>query len=132
MRKTRVDIIDETVKFYSENPRAMRAKQLPSEPDSCAYVAPNGERCAFARCCTEDGVRWLHANLEGSNVQGIETRDKNLNEMLKPEYRGHDLHFWINIQRLHDSSEFWGQDGKLTPVGNSRVQRLKCKYAEEV
>jgi hypothetical protein len=43
---------------------------------------------------------------------------------LKPQYRGHDVHFWEDLQLLHDKNDNW--DGrKLTTNGRQVLNNIK-------
>jgi hypothetical protein len=116
MQKTMLQIVEETVEFYQNNPRSIgRGK-------SCSYLTDDGRQCAFSRCCTDEGVKKLQ---EGTRVV-YEYLD-----YLKPEYQGYNLFFWVNIQRLHDNNNFWKESGDkniLTTDGIDYVNELKIIY----
>lgn len=107
-----VEIIDETVAYYSEDVsrRSVRYGQ-------CLYKGPYGKRCAYARMCTDDS-RFIEDRRAGWQELAI----------LKPEYYGYEDHFYEDLQGLHDSSAYWDESG-LTPEGISQVQFLKHKYS---
>jgi hypothetical protein len=121
--KTKIEIIEETVAYYSENPRSVKYGSL----SKCVYLNENGNKCAFSRCCTDEGVTWLH-----EQIDVIEEGDSVIQHFLKhlkPEYQGHDFEFWKDIQRLHDNKGYWvNGNGKLNERGETCVNWLKNKY----
>ncbi len=116
-QKSKAEIIKETVEFYTNNPRSK------SEADTCRYLTDDGKKCAFSRCCTDNGVTMLHESNEGKSVPDMH------DTYLKPEYQGYENMFWYMIQRLHDEDTFWGADG-LTPKGKGQVEYLLNTYED--
>ncbi len=49
-----------------------------------------------------------------------------LDQLLKPEYRGHSRDFWGDLQELHDKNYYWNNG--LTQVGKECVDYIKSKY----
>lgn len=96
---TTKQIIDETVEYYKTHARGM------NEQRSCEYKTDEGHMCAVGRCLTDDG----HAQISYQNslVEDI----INLDTLLKPQYKGYDLAFWQNLQRLHDDDNYWEEIG---------------------
>ena len=129
MSKSKLEIIDETVKYYSNNPRSISS-------GNCYHYYQEGENgpefCAFGRCCTEDNAKILES--KGAYISLICSSDSNhrpsVDTFLKPEYHGHNLEFWEDIQDLHDSHGYWERDKVLSALGKSRVKQLKERYAE--
>lgn len=122
--KTKEEIIDETVKYYNNNPRART-------DHSCYYLTDDNRMCAFGRCMLDEKRKKLEmkvCSIEGMYRDlGISSKNFDFDSVLKPEYRGHSLSFWIDIQDIHDYSNFW-YNGKLSEVGKSRVKELKEHY----
>lgn len=108
VRKTKLEIIDETVAFYSKDPINRRSV---NEDHRCMYKGPDGKRCAFSRCCDENKIDGL--------VEG-KAAPKNPDDFLKEEYHGHSPYFWKLIQTLHDDSYNWTATG-LSEYG---IQKL--------
>lgn len=104
MQKTKLEIIEETIEHYKNNPRSVNAD------GHCMYNGNDGAKCAFGRCCTDEGI---YALREGESVQ------EEFLEHLKPEYQGHNEFFWGAIQMLHDGSDFW----EKTQTGNILTDR---------
>lgn len=88
---TQEEIVLETIEHYRTHPRS-----VDREAETCLYISPNGERCAYSRCCTPESR--FH---EG--VGCYEQPDA----ALKPEYKMHSTRFWMALQRLHDKDMNW-------------------------
>jgi hypothetical protein len=117
MRKTKLEIIDETVKFYSKNTER-RAKKN----GLCSYLNEDGNKCAVGRCAKNPG--------ELSNGPFNEViEDLTDEEIFLPRYRGHDKEFWNDLQSLHDSDGYWDYNS-LSKCGERRVGNLKNKWAK--
>lgn len=111
---THHQIIDETVEYYSNNPRSVRVDGF------CLYLGPNGEKCAFSRCLTDEGVAMVHFH-ENTRV-GHEYLIH-----LKSQYQGKSVKFWRDLQRLHDNQSHW-DNKELTSIGKQYVEYLKNEY----
>lgn len=115
---TKEEIVLDTIEYYRTHPRSVTSNDY--KELVCRYRGPNGARCAFSRCCTEDSV-FVEDKIAELQVGAS----------LKPIYGIKDVHFWKQLQSLHDDKDNWtlnaqgGQD--LTPVGKSRaVQAAGC------
>jgi hypothetical protein len=52
-----------------------------------------------------------------------------LEDELKPEYKGHPISFWTKLQHLHDDRSNWNFDGGgLTDIGKSQVAGIKATF----
>ena len=113
---TKLQIIDETVEYYSTHPRSLRD----DESSNCMYNGDNNTKCAFSRCCTDDSIFD-----EGSSACAQKYA------VLLPQYAyiPYDDVFWIEIQYIHDTNSFW-KDGNFTDLGEEYVDNLKTKYNE--
>lgn len=116
MQKTTLEIIEETIEHYKTNPRS-----LEKITGHCKYLNDDGSKCAFSRCCTDEGVKRLHDLNEGHSIT------TNHLSYLKPEYQGHDVEFWLYIQRLHDSDGNWNGN-ELTERGKDMVGITKGRF----
>jgi hypothetical protein len=123
--KTKTEIINETVEFYSKNSRSVTVGECSV---ICLYIGNNGENCAFSRCCTEEGKQRLHKNYEGITLG--QRSLSNYETFLKQEYCGHSQDFWVEIQKLHDVSSHW-KDGKLSESGGRHVSYLLKRYEKD-
>lgn len=130
-QKTRLEILEETVAYYTEDVsrRSRDARGL------CRYETVDGKHCAVGRCMIPGSMLDVSVQTRarykakysmltaGSSVSFI----TNLQAVLRPEYRGHGSPFWRCLQRLHDLSKLWTDDG-LSELGHKRVQQLRRRY----
>ena len=119
---TKIDIINETVAFYSAD---VKRRSL-NEKEDCSYNGKNGTHCAVGRCLLpiyHDLGDKLPSN--DWDFEGLFTANKckDHNEMLQEQYRGHDLFFWNSLQSLHDTKNYWDAIG-LTVAGEQYLQQL--------
>lgn len=121
--KTKIDIIRETASFYNLNNRGVNTL------GGCSYLTDSGTMCAVGRCMTNptptmfSSVKSLRDRVPGRG----EAAELDLEAFLKPEYRGHDLDFWMDVQNLHDHAHNWDEEG-LTEFGVAKVNQLLKKY----
>ena len=114
---TKIQIIEETVEYYSTHRRSIKEGTR-----NCKYNGPDGLKCAFSRCCTDDSVFIEEC---GSSRQH--------EAILLPQY-AHILYrdnFWVDIQVLHDRDDFW-ENNELTYSGKTFVNDIKVKYSLEL
>lgn len=90
--KTQKEIIDETLKYFEENPFGW------SKEEGSCYLTEDGLPCAVGRCMLDPGK----AEEENKNTV-IDFLPADLEVRLKPEYRGHGRHFWAALQHWHDT-----------------------------
>lgn len=124
MKKSKIEIIDETVEFYSTHPRSV-VKDAWGIPN-CVYQGPGCRRCAVARCAD------VHQSVltEQKTVTAAEVK-----VVFLEEYEGHSLHFWRQLQCLHDDNECWRESSpdaterQLSIPGLHYVDKLKAEHA---
>jgi len=84
-----------------------------------------GKQCAVGHCMTEEGrdlaMRQLWEGVEDLGIRLLEGS-------LKEEYKGHELEFWSDLQRFHDTTQYWRSEG-LSLRGEFYKQELLIKYA---
>jgi len=113
---TKEEIIKETVNVYQDASKRARDENI------CKYEAANGNMCAVGRCMIPGSIINRSGGEIGDdgskmcNFIGGVGRISNLEEILKPEYRGHEMKFWKDLQSLHDEVFFYG-DGKMNNQG---------------
>lgn len=120
VRKTMTEIIDETVDFYSKNPRSLYKAIGIYENSKCLYKGPSNSRCAFSRLIDDKYLDELEENASIEN---------NWLRYLKPEYSGYNLGFYIDLQKLHDNDNNWEENG-LTLKGKELVRQIKEIYSK--
>lgn len=123
-QKSKQEILDETIAHIKEHGPA-RSDGL------CCYLTPSGNMCAVGRCMSDpeaaEAERW--GAIESHYDFEIEVERNNalpeLEEKLKPEYRGHEASFWDFLQGLHD----YGFKGKtLIDDGISRLKFICSEF----
>lgn len=97
--KTKIEIVLETIAYYCRNPRAIGTG---AREDFCEYLASDGSKCAFSRCCVDERVEEIK-----HSVGSVRTLGHPVDYYLRPEYQGHDVDFWRDVQWIHDSSTNW-------------------------
>jgi len=125
---TKHQIIDETVEYYRTHSRALCSS------NRCVYITSDGLVCAHSRCLTEDVRNQMDVDSPYGSAKELieEFNDGDLGDDIHQEqYRGHSMHFWIDIQGLHDNKGNWVKTEKgndLTIQGNQVVAKLKEIY----
>lgn len=121
---TFAELVDETVEYYSNNPRSTSSKL------GCKYAGPNGERCAAARLCDES----LSNFREMDDFHDTSWGQVEHLAVLKPEYAHFNVMQISDLQILHDLSYHWlnpcGREGAegLSCDGEQLVEEIKAKY----
>jgi hypothetical protein len=127
---TKLEIIEELFDNYYVKDPSKRA----ANGSICSYYQERtGNKCAVGMCMLDDDTAIHYQNTcTYSNVCGIETAleiegQSKFDDILKERYRGHDLHFWLKVQQLHDNSGFWSAHG-LSDAGVDELALLKEVY----
>lgn len=120
-RLTAEQIIDETVEFYRNNPRA-----FDTENHSCVYLDQDGNKCAHSRCIDPEQVNLEQIHHFTCAQDLIKKHDDNIH---LEKYRGHSPEFWGKIQDLHDLDKNWTPTKRLSKAGKEFVRKLKMDYA---
>lgn len=94
---TKQEIIEETVEYYKNNPFGYDLNRDGISEGGCVYYGPNKQMCAVGRCLIDP----TNTNIIFGSVTSI-GRNNNLDDLLKEQYRGHDLSFWQELQSFHD------------------------------
>ena len=125
---TFAELVDETVEYYSNNPRSLVTNGIGGS--ACRYAGPNGERCAAARLCDESAT-----DLEAMDSQDqCAWTDVHHMATLKPEYAHFTIEQILDLQLLHDRDWYWinpyGKNGAvgLTESGKQAAYNLKSRY----
>lgn len=117
---TKTDIINETLEYYTHNPRAVTAS------GSCIYLTEDGRMCAIGRCLDKNKI---HEERRLNNCNSLYAEGNSFLFGLKDEYLGHDMTFWEDIQEFHDQNEIWSKNKPgLTPYGKEFYNELLTKY----
>jgi hypothetical protein len=127
---TKKQIIDEISSIYINDP----SKRAYSSSHGCQYLTEDGRMCAVGQCLLEPenmlfgGISVRVEQEEG--LFGVTKISSWLDSKLKPEYRGHDVMFWQNLQDFHDFNHHW-RGNTITEDGKNHLQTLYDKYAPE-
>ena len=129
--KTKIQIIDETVDYYSKN---HRGKSLDHLIAGCYYRTPEGHMCAVGRCLLKKHISSRSIITFGDSndlFDGLGEPDL----ILKKNYHGHSRNFWQALQKFHDTDSNWQRNSKggsnLTPSGEEMLAILKMNYADK-
>ena len=132
-QKTKKEIILETAAFYGEDP-SRRAVIKEDGRAKCRYLTEDGRKCAVGKCLIE-GKKMLYVGvvdpqeaMSAELVDGQVHDIANLEDVLMPEYRGHDTYFWSGLQEFHDS-DFHFTDTGLSELGERYLKILLEQYA---
>lgn len=126
MQKTIAEIFQEFEDTYVKNP-SKRAEV----DGTCKYFDHHtGNMCAVGRCMEKPSE---HYNMSARELNLHLVEKGGLDSALKPEYRGHPILMWQELQRLHDDTStypddrYWNHKG-LTETGQKELARLKLKW----
>jgi len=120
--KTARQIVLETIEAYPSN------KERALEGGSCKYLTRDGKMCAVGRCLlhpTQIMGGSASCFFPNTTIEPIEKESVEL--YLKPEYRGHPIGLWADLQIFHDYNGNFTEDG-LTVNGKMMVKALLEKY----
>lgn len=143
---TKEEIIRETVEYYKDASK----RGYDEVEEACMYLTEGGNMCAVGRCLIPGSLMevkrpfiplkvvemagclaaWHPAISEMAGCQASVLNIENLEEILKPEYRGHSIKFWIRLQNLHDSYEFY-TDGTMNGRGLEYAKYLWREWETE-
>lgn len=107
--KTKQEIVDEELEFRKTHPRC-------SNLHACYYYL-DGNMCAVGRVL-RNPKKHAHNDNDAATLFGCSTIDVVNSLMLKPEYRGHEAQFWLDLQEQHDKGRT--ESGNLSECFLSR------------
>jgi hypothetical protein len=117
-QKSMLEILNETVQYYSED---VTRRGTNRTTGSCEYLTEEGCMCAVGRCMSKPSRDMIGS----ATMLTIGVSCSDLEKELKPEYRGHPISFWRDIQTLHDKDANWSVASGLTTYGEFRVAQIK-------
>jgi hypothetical protein len=126
---TKKQIIDDTAKYFNVNNRA-------TNDGGCSYIDSNGNKCAIGRYLKDELNKFEYFNdiieeyFDKPVICFSGDGDIFLDEVIKPEYTGHEYKFWRDLQEFHDNNSFWNETG-MTGYGMSYYNHLLKKWADE-
>lgn len=114
MIKTKTEIIQETYDYYMED---LSRRGVGDDWETCVYKNEKGLVCAVGRCFNESARFDFIGSIISYSVKFPEW-----DSHFKPEYQGHDVKFWNDLQRLHD--------GDIISFNRAeKFNQLKNRYA---
>ena len=124
-QKTEYEILKETVEYYAADPLNRRS----TKQGDCVYTPPGNqtEGCAVSRCVKSEKKLYLSEEWYDTSIDQIGS--DRLEAYLQPEYQGHDIELWMDLQQLHDLSQHWTKHG-LSQEGYECALQLAEKYGE--
>ena len=84
--KSKIEIIEELF----DNGYCLNPETRAFDDGACMYLMPDGRKCAVGKCMINPDSR----------IQGSVNRIYGLENLLKPEYRGHEVKFWLSLQKF--------------------------------
>lgn len=124
MPKSKIEIIEETAAYYSEDTSRRGVLHRDDETTHCVYYNPeNGNMCAVGRCLIDPKEFG-----EGNNIVASSLISSYGVSRFKEDYKISSSVFWTDLQDFHDSDENWDAHG-LTYTGQATLDVLKKKYA---
>lgn len=124
---TKKEIILETVEYYKTHRRGITSH------GTCVYGNEKNSKCAIGKVMNLESYNELK-NYEGDVEDLLFNNDiSDIDEILKDEYKNHELDFWMDLQHLHDGNSFWKKESKgssLTAMGQEEVNKLLKIYAD--
>lgn len=129
---TKHEILKETVEYYKNNSRGLLLDEEAGTWD-CVYLGKDNSMCAVGRCLEDKILEDLPTRQDSITASELATfyeDASSLDDLLKPQYRGHDIDFWGYLQMFHDDPSNW--DGKtLTDKGKEEYAILFNKFEDE-
>lgn len=129
IQKTKREIIDETSKYTF----ATRAEKY----GGCYYLhEATGNKCGVGRCMIDPKENWygriseIHSIAKHGAIRISLLENGSIEHLLQPEYRGHDVNFWGDLQVWHDNRHFWTADG-MSEAGKEKRQELVDKWCKD-
>lgn len=134
---TNFEIIKESVLYYSEDITRRGIVSTPLGKQGVYFDKTLNVMCIVGRCINPNKIdpSLLTGDvgefIEISIKQGISSPDVRLEDILKEQYKGHDVEFWDNLQSLHDLHMYWEPKTGLTPSGIEYLKHILEKWAPE-
>jgi hypothetical protein len=126
-QKTKKEILKEAFEYYAADP----SRRATNAEGSCRYLMEDGRKCAVGRCLIEGKKICFGGMQKDAIFAEIQANQiNNLDSHLLPEYRGHDVGFWQELQYWHDSCLNFTETG-LSEKGQQQAEFLLTNYADK-
>ncbi len=125
-----LDLLDETVKYYEEDPNRRAVAKDTNGDTICRYRTEDGRKCAVGRCLeTYDASieSWSADKKDFTAVGDFIIKE----EYFFEKYKGFNRSFWTELQLLHDGKQYWTNKG-LSDYGEKEVSRIRKLIEGEV
>jgi len=119
IEERRLAFLNETVEFYSQDPKRRRAVLMEMTP-RCRYRTDDGRKCAIGRHIPDD---LYEPEMEG------ELRPKII-DALPSEISEFGKLFLLAVQNLHDQNNYWDENG-LTEEGHIKRRDIISTFCTE-
>ena len=111
------DILEDTIEYYSESPRAQDSS------GSCQYTDDDGNHCAVGRYMRPE---FQTTEFYANNGVSVGSLAADVDTYLDSKVIGLTEKFWSALQDIHDSDNNWGEyDEGLTECGKTRCGSMK-------
>jgi hypothetical protein len=131
MGKSKLEIVKETIEYYSADPKGRRA----FVNGLCWYLTNDGRKCAVGRYIKEEkNSEFMSGDVYNiCHVSPFNTEESNstaLDLLLVDDVHGHSVAFWKSIQIFHDKKEYWTETG-LSEEGQKEANKLIEYYTRQ-
>jgi hypothetical protein len=118
----------EVVDYFKADPPGRRSVNLDEDEEDgtqCAYYSDSRRKCAIGRYLLKP--KKIQSRFGGLPIEDLpqEGLKKPIDEIFKPRYRGFPLKLWVRLQNLHDTADYWRDEGGMTEAGLARVEQIK-------
>ena len=110
-------ILEDTIEYYSESPRAM------DKSGSCQYTDVGGNHCAVGRYMRPE---FQTVNFYANDGVSVGNLAADIDTYLDSKVIGLTEKFWSALQDIHDSDNNWYGEG-LTECGRTRRDSMKSR-----
>ena len=133
---TPVELIQETVAYYSADPVGRRAilsiNEVPEKAPLCQYQTLDNRKCAVGRCMLDnDNLYMLSGSIDDAywrDEYGDRKENAKWQTLIKPEYEDIPNDLWVQLQQFHDTNDNWDEEG-LSERGMRVTERLLKEWA---
>jgi len=120
IEERRLAFLNETVEFYSQDPKGRRAVLAKFTMPTCRYRTDDGRKCAIGRHIPDD---LYHTGMEGAlTTETMKTLPSEISEL--------GISFLEAVQGLHDNNKYWDENG-LTEQGHMKRRYIFFTFCTE-
>lgn len=124
-------LLNSTLTFYGKD-----VTRRAVERSTCSYFTDDGRKCAVGRCLLyPERFKDFQGSISGlvkSQIRPfLDPFQVRLDRLMKPNYKGFDIHFWDLLQQLHDTNNYWQSNG-LSEEGGEFVREINIWINENI